>query len=89
MPFPNKEIEAAYQNSLSIVQGSFREDEGLLYVYEEYRKLYQKLTDVLGSESKADLDSLIEMEALLREYEEKHGFTEGWLSAKRKSDAQN
>ncbi|MBR1659798.1 MAG: hypothetical protein IJ705_05730 [Oscillospiraceae bacterium] len=85
MPFPSKEIEEAYEKSLPIVQGSFKDDEGLYSANGLQYMAYCELIKALPEEKHAVLDELIEHIRWIGEYESKHAFAEGWRIAKERS----
>ena len=82
MPFPTKAIKEAYENSVSIMEGYFKDEPGLLYVNDALQKTYQEVIDGITAEKRSEIDTLLECQRMLHEYECYHEFTEGWRMAR-------
>ena len=82
MPFPEKEIEETYETMLPIFQGHFREEAELYETEEEIQRIYRHLTRDMEWLKRVELDELIAMIRREGEYQSRHAYTEGWLTAK-------
>ena len=81
MPFPNKEIEDAYQDSLPIAQGCFREDPELMELGGLLQRHYEEVQKRVDEETMQYVNGLRDLLLEAQEYQCRHGFTEGWLTA--------
>ena len=81
MPFPNKEIENAYQKALPIFQGYFREDRDLVELGWLMQQHYDEIEKRVDEESMRYVNDLRDLLLEAQEYQCRHGFTEGWLTA--------
>ena len=61
MPFPNEEIKNAYDHSLSITEGCFREDPDLLELGGLIQQLYEAIKKQVDEETLRNLNGLIEL----------------------------
>ena len=88
MPFPNKEIEDAYQKALPIFQGYFREDRDLVEIGWLLQQHYDEIQKHVDEETLRYVNGLRDLLIEAQEYQCRHGFTEGWLMAlgKRKNE---
>ena len=82
MPFPNEEIKNAYENSLSIVEGCFKEEPDLLELGGLIQQLYEGIKNRVDEDTLRDLNGLMQLTQEVQEYQSRHGFTEGWLMAR-------
>ena len=82
MPFPNRKIEEAYDASRSIVQGFFKDDKEVLEVGGLMQQCYNDLQKRCDDETMNLINALLELSQETKEYQCRHGFTEGWLAAK-------
>ena len=81
MPFPSKEIEAAYQKSVPISQGYFREDRNVLEPGWLMQQHYDEIVKRVDEETMRYVNGLRDLLLEAQEYQCRHGFTEGWLTA--------
>ena len=81
MPFPNQEIEEAYQKSVPIVQGCFREDPDVLEIGGLVQKHYMEIQKRVDADTLCWVNGLNQLMQEMQEYQCRHGFVEGWKMA--------
>ena len=86
MPFPSKEIQSAYEHSLPIFQGHFKEDPDVLELGTLIQQHYEEIKKRVDAETLRYVNGLTQLLQEGQEYQCRHGFTEGWLMAKSKSE---
>lgn len=82
MPFPNKEIENAYNHSLPIVMGCFKDDPDMLELGSLIQQHYTEIEKRVDKETLRYVNGLSQLMQESQEYQCRHGFVEGWLMAK-------
>ena len=81
MPFPKKEMEDAYKNADPVIFGSFKDEPELFEADGKVQPLYMKIEDAVDDAVLTDIQELVAAIHKVAEFECRHFFVEGWLSA--------